>query len=152
MRISDWSSDVCSSDLLDAAGFVGGRAEGGKNLGAAALNGHRQARAKRYTSKGCGRCPCPDMRAYVWNPPNPAYALPQTHDIARSDAGQRVRVGKTVEYALHRHPASLSLIEAPQPVGVPITPGLADRHPRHSRSRRAPLQAANPTDCHALIQ
>src|SRR3546814_13901610 len=104
MRISDWSSDVCSSDLLDAAGFVGGRAEGGKNLGAAALNGHRQARAKRYTRKGCGRCPWPDMRAFVRNPPTPAYALPPTHDIARFAAGQRGRVGKKVEYELQRYP------------------------------------------------
>src|SRR3546814_21073284 len=91
------------------------------------------------------------MRAYVWNPPNPAYALPQTHDIARFDAGQRGSVGKTVEYALHRYHAKLRLIEAKQFVGERIAQGLADRHHRKLRSRREPVQGATRNDCPALI-
>src|SRR3546814_16220536 len=78
------------------------------------------------------------MRAYVWNPPNPAYALPQTHDIARFDAGQRGSVGKTVEYALHRYHAKLRLIEAKQFAGERIAQGLAARPHRKLRYRREP--------------
>src|SRR3546814_14639770 len=89
------------------------------------------------------------MRAYVWNPPNPAYALPQTHDIARFDAGQRGSVGKTVEYALHRYHAKLRLIEAKQFVGERIAQGPADRHHRKLSYRREPVQGANRKECKA---
>src|SRR3546814_14123664 len=91
------------------------------------------------------------MRAYVWNPPNPAYALPQTHDIARFDAGQRGSVGKTVEYALHRYHAKLRLIEAKQFVGERIAQGLDARHHRKLRSRRNHVHGATRKDLTTLI-
>src|SRR3546814_5170996 len=46
MRISDWSSDVCSSDLVDAHKYVRGHVlvRGGARAGAAQLAGHAALR------------------------------------------------------------------------------------------------------------
>src|SRR3546814_16842419 len=41
MRISDWSSDVCSSDLVDLGGRLGEREVGGPEAGGDPLTEHR---------------------------------------------------------------------------------------------------------------
>src|SRR3546814_17126938 len=56
MRISDWSSDVCSSDLIQRQEKVGARKRMGPGKGRGEIGWLMMAKVEVYSSMLCGYC------------------------------------------------------------------------------------------------
>src|SRR3546814_17940001 len=92
MRISDWSSDVCSSDLQDPSGIGGDNGAGGRAEG---VRRKPRAGGARQVSRaeGCppGAAPYPHRSAADQQGPRRAGSLRRDREIGRASGRERVR-------------------------------------------------------------
>src|SRR3546814_19723552 len=93
MRISDWSSDVCSSDLLDLARQRGqGRAAARRCEGRTPSHDERSDRhliARLTSHTGCGECG--DIRQSMPEMVRGSVLIPPAHpEIGRESCRERV--------------------------------------------------------------
>src|SRR3546814_1092244 len=84
MRISDWSSDVCSSDLNAGPGRTDAYATGRRGLPAETLAYVRQIAPELGASDGPSSVPAPALAAPGWRDASLFAARPQVTDTAET--------------------------------------------------------------------